>query len=155
MTPDEASKRIQVAIAGVGNCAASFIEGLCFYRQHPHLDTGLLFPVLCGYSARDIDVVAAFDIALKKVGFPVRQTMYQPPNNFVRLNDLRVDGQAYVFRGPTLDEKLEKLLQRRMVSLGCCPCGRSTQRSFRAKILSFRSHLKLLQPSPIFATMSL
>ena len=66
MTPDEASKRIQVAIAGVGNCAASFIEGLCFYRQHPHLDTGLLFPVLCGYSARDIDVVAAFDIATQK-----------------------------------------------------------------------------------------
>ncbi len=33
MTSNGASKRINVAIAGLGNCAASFIEGLCFYRR--------------------------------------------------------------------------------------------------------------------------
>lgn len=48
MSLDSASKRINVAIAGLGKCAASFIEGLCFYRQHPVIDTGLLFPALCG-----------------------------------------------------------------------------------------------------------
>ncbi len=109
MTSDEASKRINVAMAGLGNCAASFIEGLCFYRQYPDIDTGLLFPVLCGYNVRDIHVVAAFDISLTKVGFPVREAMYQPPNNFVRIQDLRVDGQAHVFRGPTLDGNPEHL----------------------------------------------
>ncbi|HEX6478095.1 MAG TPA: hypothetical protein VF043_04555 [Ktedonobacteraceae bacterium] len=103
------SKRITVAMAGLGNCAASFIEGLCFYRQHPAIDTGLLFPVLCGYGVRNIDVVAAFDIALTKVGFSVREAMYQPPNNFVRIQDLHVDGQARVFRGPTLDGNPEHL----------------------------------------------
>lgn len=109
MALHETSKRITVAMAGLGNCAASFIEGLCFYRQHPDIDTGLLFPVLCGYGVRNIDVVAAFDIALTKVGFSVREAMYQPPNNFVRIQDLHVDGQARVFRGPTLDGNPEHL----------------------------------------------
>ncbi|MFL5694752.1 MAG: inositol-3-phosphate synthase [Ktedonobacteraceae bacterium] len=109
MTSDGASKRINIAIAGLGNCAASFIEGLCFYRQHPDIDTGLLFPVLCGYSVRNMDVVAAFDISLTKVGLLVREAMYQPPNNFLRIKDLRVDDQARVFRGPTLDGNPEHL----------------------------------------------
>src|SRR6266566_7706207 len=109
MTSDSASKRINVAIAGLGNCAASFIEGLCFYRQHPDIDTGLLFPVLCGSSVRNIDVVTAFAISLTKVGLPVREAMYQPPNIFVRIKDLHVDCQAHVFRGPTLDGNPEHL----------------------------------------------
>src|SRR5438045_2901874 len=109
MTSDDTSKRINVAIAGLGNCAASFIEGLCFYRQHPDIDTGLLFPVLCGYNVRNIEVVTAFDIASTKVGLPVSKAMYQPPNNFVRIKDLRVDGRARVFRGPTLDGNPEHL----------------------------------------------
>lgn len=109
MTSDGASKRINVAIAGLGNCAASFIEGLCFYRQYPDLDTGLLFPALCGYSVRDIEVVTAFDISLTKVGLPMSEAMYQPPNNFVRIQDLHVDGRARVFRGPTLDGNPEHL----------------------------------------------
>ncbi len=109
MTSDGASKRINVAIAGLGNCAASFIEGLCFYRQYPAIDTGLLFPALCGYSVRNIEVVTAFDISCTKVGLPVNEAMYQPPNNFVRIQDLHVDGRARVFRGPTLDGNPEHL----------------------------------------------
>ena len=109
MTSDGASKRINVAIAGLGNCAASFIEGLCFYRQYPDINTGLLFPALCGYSVRDIEVVTAFDISLTKVGLPMSEAIYQSPNNFVRLQDLHVDGRARVFRGPTLDGNPEHL----------------------------------------------
>src|SRR6266568_2921035 len=60
MTSDGASKRINVAIAGLGNCAASFIEGLCFYRQYPDIDTGLLFPILCGYRVQNIEHLARF-----------------------------------------------------------------------------------------------
>src|SRR5437588_10071150 len=103
MPSNSASKRINVAIAGLGNCAASFIEGLCFYRQNPDIQTGLLFPTLCGYSVRNIDVVAAFDISHIKVGLPVREAIYQSPNNFVRIKGVQVDSNARVFRGPTLD----------------------------------------------------
>jgi myo-inositol-1-phosphate synthase len=103
------SRRISIAIAGLGNCAASLIEGLAFYRKHPTCDHGLLFPVLGDYTVRDIDVVLAFDIARAKVGAPVRQAMYEQPNNFVRIDDIQVDCGAPVLRGPTLDGNPEHL----------------------------------------------
>ncbi len=103
------SSSIRVAIAGLGNCAASLIEGLHYYRQNPDTETGLLFPMLSGYSVRDIDVVVAFDISSLKVGKPVREAIYQPPNNFVRIPGIQVDSNARVFRGPTLDGNPEHL----------------------------------------------
>lgn len=98
--PDQ---RIRVAIAGVGNCAGSLIEGLSHYRKYPDDTKGLLFPVLADYSVKDIEVVVAFDISSAKVGIPLRRAIYQQPNNFRRLADLTVDGDAHVFRGPSLD----------------------------------------------------
>jgi myo-inositol-1-phosphate synthase len=109
MPVNNTSKRIHVAIAGLGNCAASFIEGLYFYRQHPGTNTGLLFPSFGGYCVQDIEVVAAFDISHAKVGLPICEAMYQPPNNFVRIPDVHVDTSARVFRGPTLDGNPEHL----------------------------------------------
>src|SRR5689334_22606283 len=109
MNATTTSRRISLAIAGLGNCAGSLIEGLSFYRQHPAEDGGLLFPILGGYSVRDIDVVVAFDIAQGKVGVPVRQAIYRAPNNFVRIEDVRVDWAAPVLRGPTLDGNPEHL----------------------------------------------
>src|SRR5690348_3532876 len=105
-----ATKRpIRVAIAGLGNCAASLIEGLSFYRQHPDDNAGLLFPMLGGYGVRDIEIVVAFDIAQAKVGAPLQRAIYQQPNNFVRIDGLRVDGTAPVLRGPTIDGNPEHL----------------------------------------------
>ncbi len=109
MPSNTSSKRINVAVAGLGNCAASLIEGLCFYRQNPDVNTGLLFPTLGGYDVRDIEVIAAFDISCAKVGLPVREALYQSPNNFVRIQGLHVDSDARVFRGPTLDGNPEHL----------------------------------------------
>lgn len=94
---------VRVAIAGVGNCAGSLIEGLAFYRENPENDQGLLFPLLAGYSVRDIEVVAAFDINARKVGLPLSQAIYQPPNNFTRILGVRVDNPVIVQRGPVLD----------------------------------------------------
>jgi myo-inositol-1-phosphate synthase len=94
---------IKVAIAGLGNCAGSLVEGINYYRQNPETDTGLLFPVLCGYSVKDIEIVAAFDISDRKVGKPVNEAIYQSPNNFVRIANVQVNNGASVYRGPTLD----------------------------------------------------
>ncbi len=96
-------RRIRVAIAGLGNCAGSLIEGLCYYEENPATYTGLLFPRLCGYLPADIDVVAAFDISDLKVGKSIGESIYQAPNNFVRNTAVRVDNPSPVFRGPTLD----------------------------------------------------
>lgn len=100
---------IRVAIAGLGNCASSLIEGIQYYRENPDVEDGLLFLNLGGYSVRDIDVVAAFDISSAKVGRWVKEAIYQAPNNFVRIPEIHVDGEARVFRGPTLDGNPEHL----------------------------------------------
>jgi myo-inositol-1-phosphate synthase len=96
-------KPIRLAIAGIGNCASSLIEGLAFYRQDPDNDQGLLFPSLGGYSARDIELVAAFDVSARKVGTPIQQAIYEAPNNFVRIPGVQVNNEVIVQRGPTLD----------------------------------------------------
>ncbi len=103
------SKHIRVAIAGLGNCASSLIEGIHHYRQNPGLEAGLLFPTLGDYAVGDIEIVAAFDISSLKVGKPTKEAIYQLPNNFVRIPGVKVDGTARVFRGPTLDGNPEHL----------------------------------------------
>jgi myo-inositol-1-phosphate synthase len=97
-------KAIRLAVAGVGNCAASLIEGIAYYRQDGANQRGLLFPVLGGYSVSDIDVVAAFDISSQKVGRPLGEAILQPPNNFVRIpGEIKIGNRTVVQRGATLD----------------------------------------------------
>lgn len=105
---------IRVAIAGLGNCASSLIEGLAYYCDNPETDEGLLFPQLAGYSVRDIEIVAAFDVSACKVGKPICEAIYSVPNNFVRIPNVRVQNRAPVLRAPTLDgnpEHLARLVQ--------------------------------------------
>ena len=88
MKTTKRDKAIRLAVAGVGNCASSLIEGISFYRQHPEDERGLLFPSLGGYSIRDIDVVAAFDISSAKVGRPLRDAILardEPAHFLLRL----------------------------------------------------------------------
>jgi myo-inositol-1-phosphate synthase len=95
---------IRLAIAGVGNCASSLIEGIAYYRQHPDDARGLLFPLLGGYAVGDIEVVAAFDVSREKVGRPLYEAILQPPNNLARIaGEVTVDNRTIVQRGPTLD----------------------------------------------------
>ncbi len=98
-----------MAIAGLGNCAGSLIEGLCYYEENPGIHAGLLFPRLCGYSPADIEVVAAFDVSDRKVGKTIGEAIYQAPNNFVRNGTVHVDNPSPVLRGPTLDGNPEHL----------------------------------------------
>lgn len=109
MVTKPVKNRVRIAIAGVGNCAASLVEGLHHYRRHPEDEAGLLFPRLAGYSAREIDVVLAFDISSAKVGKSLRTAIYAAPNQFVRLEGVDVDATAPVLRGPTLDGNPEDL----------------------------------------------
>lgn len=104
-----APSRIRVAIAGLGNCAGSLIEGICYYQENPGTMAGLLFPKLSGYSPADIDVVLAFDVSARKVGKPISEAIYQAPNNFVRNRRVQVDNPSPVIRGPTLDGNPEHL----------------------------------------------
>ncbi len=77
--------RIRIAIVGVGNCASSLIQGIHFYRDAPTDDAaagiGLLHPDIQGYAPGDIDVVAAIEIDARKVGRPLHEAVFAPPNN--------------------------------------------------------------------------
>jgi myo-inositol-1-phosphate synthase len=60
---------IRVAIAGVGNCASSLVQGVTYYRDADPSEVvpGLMHVVLGGYHVRDVEFVAAFDVDASKV----------------------------------------------------------------------------------------
>jgi len=62
-------KRINIAIAGVGNCASSLIQGIYYYSDPERLKNsiGLMHIDMCGYRPEHIQIVAAFDIDKRKV----------------------------------------------------------------------------------------
>jgi len=75
---------IRVAIVGVGNCASSLIQGIEYYRANQNDDegaVGLAHPVLAGYTPSDVRIVAAVDVDRRKVGRPLGQAIFAPPNN--------------------------------------------------------------------------
>lgn len=72
--------KIRVAIAGVGNCASSLVQGVEFYRLTAPNSVGLMHYDMCGYLPQDIEFVAAFDIDARKVGRPLTQAIFAKPN---------------------------------------------------------------------------
>lgn len=94
--------KIKIAIAGVGNCASSLIQGLEFYRQHPDETVGLLFPEVGGYTPADIVPVAAFDVDARKVGRDLAEAINAAPNCTIRFQDVPSTG-VIVQSGPRLD----------------------------------------------------
>lgn len=76
--------KIKIAIAGVGNCASSLVQGLEYYRVHRYngqIETlGLMHFDLGGYTPEDIEVVAAFDVDRRKVGKPLQEAVFAKPN---------------------------------------------------------------------------
>jgi myo-inositol-1-phosphate synthase len=98
------SGRIRVAIAGVGNCASSLIQGVEYYRNaDPSEDVpGLMHVVLGGYHVRDVEFVAAFDVDAAKVGLDLGKAISAGQNNTIKFANVgHLDVQ--VQRGPTLD----------------------------------------------------
>ncbi|SFM45921.1 inositol-3-phosphate synthase [Methanolobus profundi] len=73
--------KIKIAIAGIGNCASSLIQGIEYYKDKDENDAiGLMHWDLGGYRPFDIEVVAAFDIDKRKVGTDVSEAIFAPPN---------------------------------------------------------------------------
>ena len=74
------TREIRVAIAGVGNCASSLVQGIEHYKKEKK-QVGVTFPKVGPYSISDIRIVAAFDIDARKVGRDVSEAIFQEPNN--------------------------------------------------------------------------
>jgi len=98
------TKRIRVAIVGVGNCASSLVQGVHYYRDAKPTDRipGIMHVDLGGYHLGDIDFVAAFDVDRNKVGKDLADAIYAAPNNTYRFADVPHTG-VRVSRGMTHD----------------------------------------------------
>jgi len=98
------SNKIRVAIAGVGNCASSLIQGIEYYRNADPADTvpGLMHVTLGGYHVADVEFVAAFDVDAAKVGLDLGKAIFSGQNNTIRFASVGELGIT-VQRGPTLD----------------------------------------------------
>lgn len=93
--------KIKVAIAGVGNCASALVQGLQYYSKKGPVE-GLTYWDMGGYTPKDIEFVAAFEVNAKKVGKDLSQAIFQPPNNTVKITDVpKLD--VLVKKGPVLD----------------------------------------------------
>jgi myo-inositol-1-phosphate synthase len=97
-------KTIKVAIAGVGNCSSSLLQGIEYYRNADPSETvpGLMHVVLGGYHVGDTQIVAAFDVDAEKVGLDISKAIWASQNNTVRFADVPALGVS-VERGPTFD----------------------------------------------------
>jgi myo-inositol-1-phosphate synthase len=95
---------IKVAIAGVGNCASSLVQGVSYYRDAApdEIVPGLMHVVLGGYHVRDLEFVAAFDVDAAKVGTDLGKAIFAGHNNTVRFAEVGDIGVT-VERGPTHD----------------------------------------------------
>ena len=106
-------KEIRIAVAGVGNCASSLIQGIHYYAQSFTADqdgtVGLAHPLLGGYAPGDVKVVAAIDIDQRKVGRPLHEAILAPPNNTKTFfTDFRCD-DVVVAMGNVLDGVAEHM----------------------------------------------
>ncbi|TME49464.1 MAG: inositol-3-phosphate synthase [Chloroflexi bacterium] len=84
------SNKVRVGVIGVGNCASSFVQGLEYYKHATPGDSvpGLMHVDLGGYHISDIEISAAFDIDVEKVGKDVSEAIFSGQNNTVKFADV-------------------------------------------------------------------
>ena len=95
---------VRVAIVGVGNCAASLVQGVQYYRDADPSQRvpGLMHVQFGDYHVRDVEFVAAFDVDAKKVGRDLAEAITASENNTIKICDVPPLGVP-VQRGHTLD----------------------------------------------------
>ncbi|MBI3858633.1 MAG: hypothetical protein HY296_00110 [Thaumarchaeota archaeon] len=81
---------VKLALAGVGNCASVFVQGLRFYSGKE--TKGLWHPVVAGLAPKDLSVVAAFDVDSRKVGRDLSKALFEAPNVARRYADIPPSG---------------------------------------------------------------
>src|SRR6201995_2619858 len=95
---------VRAAIVGVGNCAASLVQGVEYYKDaDPQARVpGLMHVQLGDYHISDIEFVAAFDVDGKKVGRDLSEAIGASENNTIKIAEVPPVGVT-VQRAHTLD----------------------------------------------------
>ncbi len=97
-------EKIKVAIAGVGNCASSLIQGIEYYKDAEAGDfvPGLMHVDFGGYHIHDFEFVTAFDVNADKVGKDLSEAIFTKPNCTIKFSDVP-DLGVEVQRAPVMD----------------------------------------------------
>ena len=95
---------IRVAIAGVGNCACTLVQGIEYYKNAKENAKvpGLMHVNFGGYHVRDVKFVAAFEVNKGKIGRDLADAIWAEPNVAVKFCDVPKTG-VKVMAGPMLD----------------------------------------------------
>jgi len=95
---------VRVAIVGVGNCAASLVQGVEYYKDADPATRvpGLMHVQFGDYHVGDVEFVAAFDVDAKKVGQDLAHAITASENNTIKICDVPPTG-VNVQRGHTFD----------------------------------------------------
>lgn len=108
--------KLKVAIAGVGNCASSLLQGIEYYRglqrdTEPSAEEawGLMHLEMGGFRPGDIEVVAAFDIDERKVGWPLHEAAFAAPNCTRVIADSLPKSEVHVQMAPVHDGLAEHM----------------------------------------------
>jgi myo-inositol-1-phosphate synthase len=97
-------RKIRVAIAGVGNCASSLVQGLEYYKgRNAAASAGLMHARIGEWGPSDIEIVAAFDIDRRKVGKRVETAIFAKPNCTKVFQSVLPTSDVVVQMGPVLD----------------------------------------------------
>ena len=95
---------VKVALAGIGNCVSSLVQGVEYYRDAADDAEvpGLMHVRLGGYHVSDLEFVAAFDVDVEKVGTDLSEAIWAGRNNTIKFSEVPHIGLE-VLRAPTLD----------------------------------------------------
>jgi myo-inositol-1-phosphate synthase len=111
-----ATKKVRVAIIGVGNCASSLVQGVHYYRDASEKGAvpGLMHVNLGGYHIKDIEFTLGIDINATKVGKDLSEAIFAFPNNTYKFTEVPklnvpvVRGMTHDGLGKYLNDLIEK-----------------------------------------------
>ena len=101
---------IKIAIAGIGNIASGLLQGINYLNIFEDKKEKLLYPKISSYEAKNIRIVAAFDVDTDKVGKDLEEAIFAPINStpqFVKVEKTNVK----VHKGPLKDGLSNHLLE--------------------------------------------
>lgn len=104
------TRKIKIAIAGLGSCASAIVQGLTYYKdaKDDEFVPGLMHVRFGPYHVRDIEIVAVFDVNTLKIGKDVSEAIFAKPNAVKKFADVPHLG-VQVLPGPISDGVAEHM----------------------------------------------
>lgn len=117
--------KTKIAIVGVGNCTSALVQGIHYYDESKRDDAiGLMHWEIGGIRPCDIEVVAAFDVDVRKVGVDLSEAVFAAPNCALRFQDEIPASGTIVRMGRILDgcsEHMRDYDDKRTFVVADCP----------------------------------